>query len=89
VGMAQSSWMIPTRTPQAYTSDLSQVTGKGAQARQKAIDAVIAEDFPDLNLTYDPEYSPYIRTGIAQKDTSHHPMGSDKEALFYETIRRY
>ena len=114
---------MPSGSPQTYTADLSQVIGKGAKAREKAIRAIIEEDFPDLSLTHTPEYSPFIRTGIAQKDTGtqigknmfssrndlrdtiiheelhhrwwkrgivdHHPMGSEKEALFYETIRRY
>jgi len=114
---------IPSRRPQYYTSDLSQVTGKSAKARQKAIDAILKEDFPDLNLTYKPEYSPFIRTGIAQQNTGtqigknmfvsrnelrdtiiheelhhrwwkrgiydHHPIGTNKEELFYGTIRRY
>ncbi len=114
---------IPSGGPQYYTSDLSQVTGKAAKARQKAIEAILKEDFPDLNLSYKPEYSPFIRTGIAQKNTGtqigkkmfvsrnelrdtiiheelhhrwwkrgvfdHHPVGTDKEKMFYETIRRY
>lgn len=54
---------------QTYNSDLSNVTGRGARARNRAIQAVIKEDFPNLKLTYKPEYSPYIRTGIAQKNT--------------------
>ena len=114
---------MPSRIPQYYTADLSQVTGKSAKARQKAIDAILKEDFSDLNLTYKPEYSPFIRTGVAQRNTGtqigkrmfasrndlrdtivheelhhrwwkrgiydHHPMGTDKERLFYETIKRY
>ena len=109
--------------PQYYTSDLSQVTGKAAKARQRAIDAILKEDFPDLNLSYKPEYNPFIRTGVAQQNTGtqigknmfvsrdelrdtiiheelhhrwwkqgiygHHPVGTDKEAVFYEIIRRY
>lgn len=55
--------------PQHYTSDLSYVTGKAAKARQKAIEAIIKEDFPNLKLTYKPAYSPFIRTGVAQKFT--------------------
>lgn len=114
---------MPSGSPQYYTSDLSQVTGKAAKAREKAIEAILKEDFPDLNLSYKPEYSPFIRTGIAQQNTgtqigknmfvsrnelrdtiiheelhhrwwkrgiiNHHPIGTDKERLFYETIKRY
>ncbi|MFT3857804.1 MAG: hypothetical protein QM742_10020 [Aquabacterium sp.] len=108
---------------QTFASDLSHVTGKAADARNRAIGAVIKEDFPNLNLTYTPEYSPFINQGVAQegagtqigknmfssradlRDTiiheelhhrwwergiyDHHPLGSDKEARFYETIERY
>ena len=55
------------RSAQAYTSDLSHVTGKTAQTNNRAIQSIIAEDLPSLNLTYIPEYSPFMRTGIAQK----------------------
>ena len=60
---------ISYRKPQVYTPDLSHVTGKGARARNRAIEAILKEDFPDLKLTYKPKYSPFIRTGVAQKDT--------------------
>ena len=60
---------MPSRQPQTYTADLSNVTGKGARARNKAIEAIIKEDFPDLKLTYEPEYSPFIRTGVAQRNS--------------------
>ncbi|HEX9063313.1 MAG TPA: hypothetical protein VF941_24335, partial [Clostridia bacterium] len=53
--------------PQKFAEDLSKVTGKGAQARNKAINSIIKEDFPALNLTYKPQYNPDIRTGIAQE----------------------
>lgn len=55
--------------PQEYVPDLGHVTGKGAQARNRAIDSIVREDFPDLDLTYQPQYSPFIRTGIAQEGT--------------------
>lgn len=76
-----------------------------------------------MNLSYKPEYRPFIRTGIAKKNIGtqigkkmfvsrnelrdtiiheelhhrwwkrgvfdHHPVGTDKEKMFYETIRRY
>ncbi len=48
---------------------MSNVTGKGARARNRAIQAIIKEDFPDLKLTYESEYSPFIRTGVAQRNT--------------------
>ena len=114
---------MPSGNPQYYTSDLLQVTGKAAKARKKAIEAILKEDFPDLNLTYKPEYSPFIRTGIAQQNTgtqigknmfisrnelrdtiiheelhhrwwkrgivNHHPIGTKKEQVFYEIIKRY
>jgi RHS repeat-associated protein len=51
-----------------WTSDLSHVTGKTAQARNKAIDIMMREDFPDLNFTHRPEYSPWVNTGIAKTD---------------------
>ena len=71
-GKGSSSIIIeqkPNKKPQTYTSDLSNVTGKGARARNRAIQAIIKEDFPDLKLTYEPEYSPFIRTGVAQRNT--------------------
>lgn len=108
---------------QTYTKDLSHVTGKGAKNRNKAIEIIIKEDFPDLKLSFKPEYSPFIRTGIAQRNTgtqigkkmfvsreelrdtilheelhhrwwnrnivNHHPVGSEKEELFYKTLRGY
>ena len=43
---------LPAKIPQTYTTDLSGVTGKGAQVRSKAIDSIIKEDFKDLKLTY-------------------------------------
>ncbi|WP_266157646.1 LysM peptidoglycan-binding domain-containing protein [Dyella silvatica] len=53
--------------PQEFVTDLGHVTGKSAQARNQAISAIIKEDFPSLNLSYQPQYSPFIRTGIAQE----------------------
>ncbi len=50
-----------------YASDLSHVSGSGASVRNRAIGSIIKEDFPNLNLTYKPEYNPFIRTGIAQE----------------------
>lgn len=59
---------MPSNRQQSYAADLSYVTGKAAKARQRAIEAILKEDFPDLNLSYKPEYSPFIRTGIAKKN---------------------
>jgi hypothetical protein len=53
--------------PQIYSPDLSHVTGRGAQSRNRAIDSIIREDFRSLNLTHQPQYNPFIRTGVAQK----------------------
>jgi hypothetical protein len=54
---------------QSYVADLSHVTGKAAAARNRAIDAVITEDFANLNLTYKPQYSPFITQGVAKENT--------------------
>ena len=35
-------------------------------ARNRAINAIIKEDFPNLKLTHKPVYSPFIRTGVAE-----------------------
>jgi RHS repeat-associated protein len=55
------------KEPQVFVPDLSHVTGKTAVQRNRAIEAIIAEDFPSLQLTHTPEYSPFIRTGVAQQ----------------------
>lgn len=60
---------MPSGSPQYYTSNLSQVTGKAAKICEKAIEAILKEDFSDLNLSYKPAYSPFVRTGIAQQNT--------------------
>ncbi len=52
---------------QEYAPDLGHVTGRGPVARNRAIDSIIKEDFSELNLTFTPEYNPFIRTGIASK----------------------
>lgn len=59
---------------QDFVSDakLKDATGKGPDARRKALDAILKEDFPDLNFTYTPQYSPYMRTGVAQRNTGTH-----------------
>jgi hypothetical protein len=58
---------MPTKLgPQVWTSDLRHVTGRTAQNRNRAIDAIIKEDFPNLRLSHKPEYDPFIRTGMAK-----------------------
>ncbi|MFJ1551776.1 RHS repeat-associated core domain-containing protein [Streptomyces sp. NPDC088246] len=49
-----------------WTSDLSHLTGKSARVRNRAINAIIKEDFPNLRFTYPPQYSPWVSTGIAK-----------------------
>ena len=46
---------------------MSQVTGKTAIQRNKAIDAIINEDFPNINFRQKPEYNPFSQTDIAQE----------------------
>jgi hypothetical protein len=53
--------------PQSYTRDLGNATGRGAAARNRAIDVVLEQDFPNLNFTHKPQYSPHIRTGVAEQ----------------------
>ncbi|MEM6293060.1 MAG: SpvB/TcaC N-terminal domain-containing protein [Myxococcota bacterium] len=50
-----------------WTSEgaLEQVTGRTAQSRQRAIDAVLKEDLANVKMTHRPRYSPYARTGVA------------------------
>ncbi|EPN7487552.1 RHS repeat-associated core domain-containing protein, partial [Escherichia coli] len=55
-----------SRGPQTYVSDLGHVTGSTARARNKAITAILKEDFAYLKLTYIPQYNPFMRTGIAK-----------------------
>ncbi len=50
-----------------WTEDLSHVNGKASKARNKAIDSVVKEDFPDLKLTHKPQYSPFASQGVAKK----------------------
>lgn len=51
---------------QVFAADLSHVTGRGADSRNKAITPIINEDLSSLDFTFKPEYSPFIRTGIAR-----------------------
>jgi len=54
---------------QAFTADISNVTGKAATARNRAINAVISEDLGGLRFTHIPEYSPFIGHGVAMEGT--------------------
>lgn len=54
---------------QAFTSDLSNVTGKAATARNRAINALIREDLGGVRFTHTPEYSPFIGHGVAMEGT--------------------
>jgi hypothetical protein len=54
---------------QTWTSDLSHVTGRTGRARNRAIDAMITEDFPHLDLTHIPQYSPFTTSAIAMQGT--------------------
>jgi hypothetical protein len=47
-----------------FIDDLSPFTGKRVQSGNRAIQAIINEDFFDLNLMYKPKYSPYASTGV-------------------------
>lgn len=53
---------------QQFVSDLSHVTGKAAENRNRAIAASISEDLPNLNLTHTPQYNPWISHGVAQRE---------------------
>lgn len=60
--------MLPDKGPaQEYVPDLTHVTGKGGKARNQAIEAILKEDFPNLDLRHTPEYNPFIRTGVARE----------------------
>ncbi|MGW4049555.1 polymorphic toxin-type HINT domain-containing protein [Streptomyces sp. NPDC004779] len=47
------------------SEELSKATGKTTESRNRAIDAIITEDFPDLNLTHRPVYSYGVNSGMA------------------------
>ncbi|MER5555865.1 putative T7SS-secreted protein [Streptomyces sp. NPDC002793] len=48
-----------------WTNDLSHVTGKTAQSRNRALAAIVAEDFESLRFTYTPQYSPFVGHAVA------------------------
>lgn len=69
---------------QPFVADLSNVTGKVSVSRNRAIDAVIKEDFGGLNLTHTPQYSPFISQGVAMEGAGTHigkNMFSSRAAL--------
>ncbi|MFI5868419.1 RHS repeat-associated core domain-containing protein [Streptomyces sp. NPDC051546] len=45
--------------------ELSKATGKTTESRNRAIGAIIREDFPDLKLTHQPVYSYGVNSGMA------------------------
>jgi len=47
-----------------YVNDLSPYTGSRVQNGNRAISAILKEDFPNLDLTYQPQFSPYAETGV-------------------------
>ncbi|MEV8554723.1 RHS repeat-associated core domain-containing protein [Streptomyces glaucescens] len=53
-------------------ADLRGATGKTSTSRNRAIQAIIAEDFPDLRFTHQPVYSPWVSTGIAKPNAGTH-----------------
>ncbi len=56
-----------------FVDDLSYITGKTGKRRNRAIDAIIAEDFPNLKLAYRPQYSPYVNYGMVKRGVGTHP----------------
>ncbi|MEU3202283.1 hypothetical protein ABZ702_00040 [Streptomyces cyaneofuscatus] len=48
-----------------WTNDLSHVTGSTAQSRNRALAAILKEDFPHLNFTHTPQYSPFVGHAVA------------------------
>ncbi|WP_315081012.1 hypothetical protein [uncultured Clostridium sp.] len=52
--------------PYSVASDLSHVIGKGTNARNKAITAIMKEDLKDINLSVTPQYNPFLTSGISQ-----------------------
>ncbi|GAA2808641.1 hypothetical protein GCM10010505_38540 [Kitasatospora aburaviensis] len=57
------------RDGNVWTADLSVASGKTTRARNRTIDALIKQDFPDLNFTFTARYSPWVNTGIAKPFT--------------------
>ncbi|MBB5020613.1 hypothetical protein HNQ59_003938, partial [Chitinivorax tropicus] len=47
-----------------YINDLSPYTGSRVQNGNRAISAILKEDFSSLRLTYQPLFSPYAETGV-------------------------
>jgi RHS repeat-associated protein len=49
-----------------WTDDLSHITGATAQSRNRALRAIMIEDFPDLGFTHTPQYSPFVGHAVAR-----------------------
>lgn len=60
------------RQRQPFVSDLSHVTGKGAKARNRAIESIIKSELSGIKFTHKPQYSPFVNTGVAMKDVGTH-----------------
>lgn len=60
------------RQKQPFVSDLSHVTGKGAKARNRAIESIINSELSGINFIQKPQYSPFVNTGVAMKDVGTH-----------------
>jgi hypothetical protein len=74
-GRRGNSTGIPTAIrgePSRFVDDLSHNTGKTGKSRNQAINAIITEDFPNLKLTYIPQYSPYVSYGMAKRGIGTH-----------------
>lgn len=48
-----------------WTNDLSHVTGSTAQSRNRALAAILKQDFPHLHFTHTPQYSPFVGHAVA------------------------
>ncbi|MEJ8635624.1 putative T7SS-secreted protein [Streptomyces sp. MS2.AVA.5] len=49
-----------------WTDDLSHVTGSTAQSRNRALQAIMVEDFAHLRFTHTPQYSPFVGHAVAR-----------------------
>jgi RHS repeat-associated protein len=67
---------------------LGSYSGRTAVERNRALDAVIAEDFASLNFTFKPQYSPYAGYGISSRNlgTQIGPKAFGSRAQLRDTI---
>ncbi|MFI1916382.1 hypothetical protein [Nocardia sp. NPDC020380] len=49
-----------------WTADLSHVTGKTATSRNRALEAILSEDFGNLAFSFRPQYSPFVGHGVSK-----------------------